>query len=49
MNIDALRLFFKYFSRALMLLLVLPLTNSARGIVAKKLGDAPRNVRAGSP
>lgn len=39
MNIDALRLFFKYFSRALMLLLVLPLTNSARGIVAKKLGD----------
>ncbi len=39
MNYDALRLFFKYFSRALMLLLVLPLTNSAKGIVAKKLGD----------
>lgn len=39
MNIEALTLFFKYFSRALMLLLVLPLTNSAKGIVAKKLGD----------
>lgn len=38
-NSDMLYLFLKYFSRALMLLLVLPITNSAKGIVAKKLGD----------
>lgn len=34
-----LELFLKYFSRALMLLLVLPLTNSARGLVARWQGD----------
>lgn len=38
-NFELLGLFFRFFSRALMLLLVLPLTNSAKGIVAKKLGD----------
>ena len=38
-NLEMLQLFLKYFSRALMLLLVLPITNSAKGIVAKKLGD----------
>ncbi|MDE5764331.1 MAG: site-2 protease family protein [Ruminococcus sp.] len=31
--------FFSFFSRALMLLLVLPLTNSAKGLVARWLGD----------
>lgn len=39
-----LNLFFKYFARALMLLLVLPITNSAKGIVAKKLGDNSAEV-----
>ncbi len=34
-----LRLFIRLLSRALMLLLVLPLTNSARGLVAKWMGD----------
>lgn len=34
-----LELFLKYFSRALMLLLVLPLTNCAKGLVAKWQGD----------
>ncbi len=34
-----LRLFLKFFSRALMLLLVMPLTNSAKGLVAKWQGD----------
>lgn len=38
-NSEALELFFKFFSRALMLLLVMPLTNSARGLVAKWMGD----------
>lgn len=44
---QTLTLFFKYFSRALMLLLVMPLTNSAKGLVAKWLGDdtAERNGR----
>lgn len=37
-NMD-LSLFFRYFSRVLMLLLVLPLTNSVRGLVAKSQGD----------
>ena len=32
-------LFFKFFSRALMLLLVLPVTNSVKGLVARWLGD----------
>lgn len=36
---DTLRLFLKIFSRAMMLLLVLPVTNCARGIVAKWQGD----------
>ena len=36
MNIN---LFFRIFSRVLMLLLVLPITNSARGLVAKSQGD----------
>ena len=34
-----LRLFLRFFSRALMLLLVMPLTNSAKGLVAKWQGD----------
>lgn len=34
-----LKLFLKFFSRALMLLLVMPLTNSAKGLVAKWQGD----------
>ena len=38
-NIDLLQKFFKYFSRILMLLLVMPMTNSARGLVAKWNGD----------
>ena len=36
---DALMLFLKIFSRALMLLLVMPLTSSARGLMAKWMGD----------
>jgi Zn-dependent protease len=39
MDIKAYKLFIKYFSRALMLLLVMPIINSARGLVAKKMGD----------
>lgn len=35
----AINLFLRFFSRALMLLLVMPLTNSAKGLVAKWLGD----------
>lgn len=38
-------LFWKYFSRALMLLLVLPLTNSARGLVAKWQGDDTSEIQ----
>ena len=34
-----LKLFLTFFSRALMLLLVMPLTNSAKGLVAKWQGD----------
>ena len=36
---DTLQIFLKYFSRILMLLLVMPLTSSARGLVAKWMGD----------
>lgn len=36
---ELLGIFFRLFSRALMLLLVLPLVNSVKGIVASKLGD----------
>ena len=38
-NTELLEKFFKYFSRVLMLLLVMPMTNSARGLVAKWNGD----------
>lgn len=38
-NQEILKLFFKYVSRLLMLLLVMPMTNSARGLVAKWNGD----------
>lgn len=36
---DTFMIFLKYFSRILMLLLVMPLTSSARGLVAKWMGD----------
>lgn len=36
---NTLNIFLRYFTRALMLLLVMPVTNYARGAVAKKLGD----------
>lgn len=36
---EALSLFLKFFARALMILLVMPLINSARGLVAKWMGD----------
>ncbi|MCM1529365.1 MAG: site-2 protease family protein [Alistipes sp.] len=36
---DTLQLFLKIFSRAMMLLLVLPVTNCARGLVARWQGD----------
>lgn len=39
MDYDSIRLFLKYFSRALMLLLVLPLTNCTKGLVARWQGD----------
>lgn len=39
MDIDALELFLRLFSRALMLLLVMPVTNCARGLTAKRMGD----------
>lgn len=40
-----MRLFWQFFSRALMLFLVLPLTNSARGLVAKWQGDDTSEVQ----
>lgn len=39
MNSQTLQLFLQFFSRALMLFLVLPITNSVKGLVAKSLGD----------
>ncbi len=39
MSAISLKIFFKFFSRALMLLLVMPVTNCARGLVAKWQGD----------
>ena len=39
MDYDMLNFFMKYFSRAMMLLLVLPIVNCAKGAIAKKLGD----------
>lgn len=39
MNYSLFNLFIKFFSRALMLLLVLPVINYAKGLVAKKQGD----------
>ena len=39
MNYSVLNLFMKFFSRALMLLLVLPVINYAKGLVARKQGD----------
>ena len=39
MNNDIIEEFLKYFSRALMLLLIMPVTNSVRGLVAKRMGD----------
>lgn len=39
MNIDFLMRFLEYFSRALLLLLVLPLSSAAQGLVAKWQGD----------
>lgn len=39
MNYSVLNLFMKFFSRALMLLLVLPVINYAKGVVARKQGD----------
>ncbi|MCM1132692.1 MAG: site-2 protease family protein [Ruminococcus flavefaciens] len=41
----ALQLFLSIFSRALMLFLVLPITNSARGLVAKWMGDDTAEVQ----
>ena len=38
-NIEFFEKFLKYFSRALMILLVMPVINSARGIAAKSQGD----------
>lgn len=37
--LDTLTIFLKYFSRILMLLMVMPVVNSVKGIVASKLGD----------
>ena len=39
MNTDALSLVMKYLSRALMLLLLMPVLNYVKGTVAKKMGD----------
>lgn len=39
MSSGSLELFFTFFSRLLMLLLVMPVTNAARGLVAKWMGD----------
>ena len=39
MNNDSIQLFLTFFSRALMLLLVMPVTNCARGLAAKRMGD----------
>ena len=39
MNNDSIQLFLTFFSRALMLLLVMPVINCARGLAAKKMGD----------
>lgn len=38
-NSDFLSVFLKFFSRAIMLLLVMPVTRCARGLVAKRMGD----------
>lgn len=40
-----LQLFLSFFSRALMLFLILPVTNSVRGLVAKALGDDTAEVQ----
>lgn len=45
MNSSALGLFLTFFSRALMLFLILPITNSVRGLVAKSLGDDTAEVQ----
>ncbi|HBB71385.1 MAG TPA: hypothetical protein DCZ71_02115 [Ruminococcus sp.] len=39
MSNDTLQYFLMFFSRVLMLLLIMPLTNSARGLTAKYMGD----------
>ncbi len=44
MSASFLYKFLKYFSRALMLMLVMPVNNSVKGIVAKKLGDDTAEV-----
>lgn len=38
-------LFFRFFSRALMLFLVLPITNSVKGIVARSQGDDTADIQ----
>lgn len=45
LNSDALSLFLTFFSRALMLFLILPITNSVRGLVAKALGDDTAEIQ----
>lgn len=45
MNSNALSLFLTFFSRALMLFLVLPVTNSVKGLVAKALGDDTAEIQ----
>lgn len=42
---NSLQLFLSFFSRALMLFLVLPVTNSVKGLVAKSLGDDTADVQ----
>lgn len=42
---DTLELFLTFFSRALMLFLVLPVTNSVKGLVAKALGDDTAEIQ----
>lgn len=45
MNSNTLSLFLTFFSRALMLFLILPITNSVKGLVAKALGDDTAEIQ----